>query len=253
MPTSASPSASETVAVAGIDLDQDVPGEPPVVTQYDGELRPLAEIHHMECLEAAAGDQEVPTVETGDQSNEQDGLVVNAWSATEGLALPADWKFCVDGAGGYLVVPASFSVDVEEYGEGGLTSAVISDADDVSLVTFTDQLSEPSFPTPEEFTVLDVSDAEYMHTLDEQATEHLRTSVSQSDGDHVMRVELISVPAGEDPESADHWGFGELSDARKEYVATIPVSSTDRAQEVMDALVDGTITQMLHSYQPPVQ
>ncbi|MFB2570962.1 hypothetical protein [Micrococcus sp. IITD107] len=104
MPTSASPSASETVAAAGIDLDQDVPGEPPVVTQYDGELRPLAEIHHMECLEAAAGDQEVPTVETGDQSNEQDGLVVNAWSATEGLAprrtgssvwtAPADTWWC---------------------------------------------------------------------------------------------------------------------------------------------------------------
>ena len=51
-----------------------------VVTQYDGYRRPLAEIHHMECLEAAAGNEELPAVEGGGLSNEQDGRVVSALS-----------------------------------------------------------------------------------------------------------------------------------------------------------------------------
>ncbi|MFC7402952.1 hypothetical protein [Citricoccus sp. GCM10030269] len=252
-PTSASStsSASSERSPESPSAAQDLPSPDLQRTAYDGEPRPTEEIYHLPCLEALAGDDEVPPTE-GTGENEDGDLELTPWSILANEALTEGWKYCPTETQGGLAVPASFEVTPD--GENGsITGLSIADATGEQVGGFRADVPGGPPEGAEVVEVLEVTEQpDFTGAGDE--TVYLRSLVVEANSGAQVMVDLVSAPEGADPESLTVWDLA-IHDGTERVViyGTIPLDSAKDAPDAADSELHRVLRAMVGSYQPAVQ
>lgn len=229
----------------------DLPATPLETTGYTGEPRPVDEVYQVACLEALAPGEEIPETE-GTGTDENGELQVTPWSLRSGQALTEGWTYCPTEMMGGMAIPATFEVTAD------------ADAGQVTGLSIADSAGQPvgglraevSGGAPEGAEVVEVVEIEerpdYVGAGDEAV--YLRSLVVEAESGTQLMVDLVSAPAGTDPESLDVWDLGVHDGSSRTVVyGTIPLESAGAAQEAADSELHAVLREMVGSYQPSVQ
>lgn len=247
-PTAPAPAATLDPDRA-MDLDQELP-ETDLDLQsqqsYTGPPRTIADVHHLPCLEALAGDLEIP-----EQEGEPD-QDLTPWSVAETAPVPDGWKLCKPGTFSSFLVPEMFTVEQDEE-SGDRTYLKIWDADE----KFLGGLKEVGAGSPaRQVDLLRVVDIQRAPSSPAHGgeTAYLRTLVVQTRSGPQLLVDLVSAPFGEDPESLDVWDLAVSDRGHRALVwAAVPLASPEDADRVIGSRMHEVLQQMVGSFRPAVQ
>lgn len=258
--TSTSSSAADSGTTSGRPSDDgnaaaaDLPGVPLERSGYEGDPRPIGEVYHLACLEALAGDAQVPDTE-GTGQDEDGELSITPWSTQSGQALTEGWAYCPTETGGGMAIPSTFEVTPDPANEegGALNGLTIADSTGQQVGGFRADVSGGAPKGAEVVGVLDVTEQpDYTGALEE--TVYLRSLVVEAGSGTQLMVDLVSVPEGTDPETLEAWDLAiHDGDHRVVVYGTIPLDSADGAEEAADSALHEVLREMVGSYQPAVQ
>lgn len=243
---SATESSTETPQAGAIDLDQELPSEDLEFGHYDGPPRRLADVHHLPCLEAIAGEGELPEMEPGQEEELSLFSQLSTVSVTEG------WRVCTAQGVAYLGVPASFSVEAEP-GGNGLSTLRFADADGQRIGGLSDVGSGSDSGQTELVRLLEIETLETSPSHGGE-TAYLRSLVVETPSGPQLLVDQVSSSAGQDPESLDVWDMAYGGpEGRAQVWAAIPLEAAEDAERVADSRLHEVLRQMVGSYRPAIQ
>lgn len=239
-------SATETPEAGAIDLDQELPSEDLEFGHYDGPPRRIADVNHLSCVEALAGEADVPEMEPGPDEE------LSLFSQLGAISVSEGWKLCPPEGVASFGVPASFSVEAEP-GERSLSTLRIFDADGQRIGGLMDVGSGSDAGETELIKVIEIEEVQSSPSHGDE-TAYLRSLVVEGTSGPQLLVDQVSSAAGEDPESLDVWDMAYGGpEGRAQVWAAIPLDSAEDADEVADSRMHEVLRQMVGSYSPAIQ
>lgn len=243
---SATESPTETPEAGAIDLDQELPSEDLEFGHYDGPPRRIADVNHLSCVEALAGEADVPEMEPGPDEE------LSLYSQLGDISVTEGWKLCPPQGVASFGVPASFSVEAEP-GERSLSTLRIFDADGQRIGGLMDVGSGSDAGETELIKVIEIEEVQPSPSHGDE-TAYLRSLVVEGTSGPQLLVDQVSSTAGEDPESLDVWDMAYGGpEGRAQVWAAIPLESAEDADEVADSRMHEVLRQMVGSYSPAIQ
>ncbi|GAA4760750.1 hypothetical protein [Citricoccus nitrophenolicus] len=257
--TSSSPAATATGGAGGAGAEdsepeasspaatEDLPSAQLEQSNYEGEPRPLDEVFHLACIEALAGDEQLP--ETEDQTDPENK---RAWFMYQHVAYTDGWKACPTEVYGNLVIPASFSVEAEA-GESGLRRISIADPSGQRIGGVERDVTGGAPDAAEMVEVVEITE-QPEHPAQNGEVGYLRSLVVQSESGTQLMVDLVSAPQDSYPESLEVWDLAVGGGTQRDVVyASIPLESAEDAEEAAASELHAVLRAMVGSYTHAVQ
>lgn len=224
----------------------DLPSPDLEVTGYEGEPRRLEDIYHLECIHSLDG-KDVPDMEDAEVPQGKKPV----WSVQRTQALTEGWKNCPTQMYGSIAIPEVFTVEASP-GGGSIERLRIVDAAgrQVGGVGLDTTAAAPD--GAEVIEVVEVSEARSSPAYGEEIP-YLRTLVVQTASGYQLLVDLVSAPAGEDPQTLEVWDLAAGGTTRDLVYASIPLDSPEDADAAADSDLHAVLRSMVGSYTVPVQ
>jgi hypothetical protein len=200
-------------------------------------------VFHLACLEALTLDGE-SLPETEEWTNPEDK---RAWFMYQDTAFTDGWKVCPTQVYGDLKIPAAFGVEAEA-GASGVGRVTISDGSGQRIGGVQRDVSGGA---PESVEVVEVVEVTELppHSASSGETIYLRSLVVETATGTQLMVDLVSAPAGADPEGLQVWDLAVVGGGQRDVVyASIPLSSAEDAAEAADSELHAVLREMVGSY-----
>lgn len=214
---------------------------------YDGPPRTIADLHHMACLEAISGGEEIPEKE---QHSTQEGIT--AWSVMEQYTISEGWKYCKPGVFDVFAVPSSFVVTAEP-AEPGYPTIRIQDAEGQRLGGLQQVPAGHGAGSTELVEVLEIEKLPESPAYQGQDL-YQRTLVVEGGSGLQLMIDLVTAGEGEDPESLEVWDvdYGPEGKATQLW-AVMPLDSAEQASGAMQTQLYEVLYEMVGSFTASVQ
>lgn len=223
----------------------DLPSADLEVTGYEGEPRRLEDIYHLECIHALDGEN-VPDREDAEVARDEKPV----WSVMNTQALTRGWKSCPTQMYGTIAIPEAFTVEAAP-GGGSIERLRIFDAAGRQVGGVGIKTTAAAPDGAEVVDVLEVSEARSSPAYGEEIP-YLRTLVVQTESGYQLMVDLVSAPAGADPQTLEVWDLA-VGGTRDLAYASIPLDSPEDADAAADSDLHAVLRSMVGSYTVPVQ
>lgn len=223
----------------------DLPSADLEVTGYEGEPRRLEDIYHLECIHALDGEN-VPDREDAEVARDEKPV----WSVMNTQALTRGWKSCPTQMYGTIAIPEAFTVEAAP-GGGSIERLRIFDAAGRQVGGVGIKTTAAAPDGAEVVEVLEVSEARSSPAYGEEIP-YLRTLVVQTESGYQLMVDLVSAPAGADPQTLEVWDLA-VGGTRDLAYASIPLDSPEDADAAADSDLHAVLRSMVGSYTVPVQ
>lgn len=227
------------------DAAGDLPSADLEVTGYEGEPRRLEDIYHLECIHALDGEN-VPDREDAEVARDEKPV----WSVMNTQALTRGWKSCPTQMYGTIAIPEAFTVEAAP-GGGSIERLRIFDAAGRQVGGVGIKTTAAAPDGAEVVDVLEVSEARSSPAYGEEIP-YLRTLVVQTESGYQLMVDLVSAPAGADPQTLEVWDLA-VGGTRDLAYASIPLDSPEDADAAADSDLHAVLRSMVGSYTVPVQ
>lgn len=227
------------------DAAGDLPSADLEVTGYEGEPRRLEDIYHLECIHALDGEN-VPDREDAEVARDEKPV----WSVMNTQALTRGWKSCPTQMYGTIAIPEAFTVEAAP-GGGSIERLRIFDAAGRQVGGVGIKTTAAAPDGAEVVEVLEVSEARSSPAYGEEIP-YLRTLVVQTESGYQLMVDLVSAPAGADPQTLEVWDLA-VGGTRDLAYASIPLDSPEDADAAADSDLHAVLRSMVGSYTVPVQ
>lgn len=222
----------------------DLPSPNLEVTGYEGEPRRLEDIYHMECIHALDG-EDVPDWDDAAVARDEKPV----WSVQRIQALTEGWKNCPTQMYGSIAIPSVFSVEASP-GGGSIERLRIVDAAGRQVGGVGIRVTAAAPDGAEVVEVVEVSEARSSPAYGEEIP-YLRSLVVQTGSGYQLLVDLVSAPAGADPQTLEVWDLA-VGSTRDLAYASIPLDSPEDADAAADSDLHAVLRSMVGSYTVPV-
>lgn len=224
----------------------DLPSPDLEVTGHEGEPRRLEDIYHLECIHALDG-EDVPEMDDAEVAQDEKPV----WSVMNTQALTRGWKNCPTQMYGTIAIPSAFSVEASP-GGGSIERLRIFDAAGRQVGGVGINATAAAPDGAEVVEVVEVSEARSSPAYGEEIP-YLRSLVVQTGSGYQLMVDLVSAPAGADPETLEVWDLAVGGTTRGLAYASIPLDSPEDADAAADSDLHAVLRSMVGSYTVPVQ